>query len=189
MERAQVDTTNPIEAAWFNFLKNNLCNEITITFAEELTGNDAPRPQGRYITLNITTGPDQIGQDELRLNSDTKYFEVTGIRQYNLNIQSFRYNSRDVLDRIVTMLGDPLRLAELKNSQADIAINDIDSVNNVSDLLDAGYEKRHSLDITFSSSVILATEIRPIERAKATGVIDGAKEGQQTRVTDVDNPT
>lgn len=187
-ERALVDTDNPIEQAWYQFCKDNLDPSVTVTFAQELSGQDAPRPVGSYVTLNVISGPITKGMDELRKSETTDFFDITGERQYTLTIEAFRSGSRTNLEKLQLLLDSSVELKKLKESEADIAVVERGAVTNIAALLGTGFERRHSMDVVFNSSVKLETDIEPIESARISGTVSGGKEGDQTRSVDVSKP-
>jgi len=179
---------DPIRRAWYDFCRRNLEKDIVVTFAEELTGKDAPRPIGTYITLKIISGPATLGKDELRKNSKGT-FSVCGPRQYTISIQGFRSGSRQALEKLQICLQNPIEFNNLKESEADIAIVERGSVTDISALLDAGFERRFLMDVAFYSALEIETDIGNIEKVRVCGE---GKEGADGTVTipvfDVEKP-
>ena len=65
-----------------------------------------------------------------------------------------------------------------------IAIVDRGTVTKISELLETGFEERHSLDVTFNSSAKVETNIGPIEKARVSGTIKEGRDGDQNRTFD-----
>lgn len=169
---------DPIKAAWYNFIVRNVPEEVTVVFAEELSGRDAPRPKGSYITIEIISGPIKAGIDELRKNSTTDKFFICGMRQYTVSLQAFRSGSRSFLDCLQTVLDSPRETELLKES--NIAIVDPGTVTDISELLDVGFERRHQMDVVFNSVSSKETDIGPIETVRVSGSIKEGANGTHT---------
>src|SRR5690349_16416329 len=103
-----------IHKAWYDFLKAQMPEEFTITFAEALSGKDGPRPKPPYATIKIISGPRSRGFDELRRKKDSDIFETGGIRQYTVSLQAFGMGGHDALSDLVTKMDDPYASIELK---------------------------------------------------------------------------
>lgn len=160
-----------LERHWFDFVEANVPEEFTVTYAEVITGKDAPRPKPPYITLKIT-GPRPRGFDELRKEGDG--FKVSGMRQYTMSIMAMGEGAHDALSDLVTKMDDPYASVEIKRM---VGIVDRGDVLDVSALLEAGYERRASLDIIFNSAKNVGTEIKPIEHVSIGGTLKQGNQG------------
>ena len=160
--------------AWIDYSKKVLSSDWTITRAEEVTGKDAPRPSGSYITIKTISGPRKLTlDDELRFNGKSEgesNYNLVGQRAYTLSIKAFRAGHNDALQDLSTCLDDPDLCAFLKE-KADIAITNKGDVIDISGVLETGFEGRSSLDIIFNSSNNKETNVGLIERIVVTGEI------------------
>ena len=157
--------------AWFDYCTNVLPGEWTVAFAEEVSGADGVRPPKPYITLKIISGPRKLTVDDnLRNKESTDEFYLIGQRGYTLSIKSFGTDYVDGLEKVSTLLEDPVNWEQLK-ADADISIVDGGSVSDISAKLETGFEKRATLDIIFNSSNNIITSIGPIESVEVSGAI------------------
>lgn len=162
-------THSQIKSAWYEFVSQNVAPEVTVVFAEAVTGNPSPRPPKPYVTIKVISGPIATGLDEYRLNVGGT-FDVTGLRKYTVNLQAFGVEAYDILATLQTLIDNREKRAVLTD-QADISVVNRGAVTDLSELLETGYESRASLDITFNSSTAIDTEITPIEKAAVSGTI------------------
>lgn len=167
--------SNTITQAWLDYCNNVLGDEWTVTLAESLVGQDAPRPNGPYITLKIISGPRKLTlDDEVRFNGQTEgdsSFSLVGQRAYTLSIQAFRSGHSDALELLSTCLDDPDHYEELK-ARADIAITNRGDVIDISGKLETGWESRSSIDIIFNSSNNKPIGIGILEGVKISGELE-----------------
>lgn len=161
--------------AWLDYCNQVLPDEWTVTRAEEVTGKDAPRPAGPYITLKIISGPRKLSLgDELRFNgkeSGDRNFNLVGQRAYTLSIKSFRSGHADALEEISTCLDDPDFYQILKDKGC-IAVTNRGDVIDITSPLDTGFEGRSSLDIFFNSSNNKETGVGLIEGVEIKGELE-----------------
>lgn len=173
------ETEGPLYQAWLAYVIAVINDVgITVTFANELSGQDAPRPTGTYLTLNIISGPGGFnGISELRKTpgSDPATFDVCTTEQYTISIQAFRAESRTLLEKIRRLLDSPIDTEVLKESK--IAIVDKGTVTNIAAALSVGFERRHSLDVTFNSTASESTGLGSIGSASISGTIKDGKTG------------
>ena len=168
-----------LRLAFFDYVRENTPSSVTVTFAEDLVGSNATRPPTPYMTLKITSGPTMLGSsDDLRPKCDALgaptpdgKFTLSGMRQYVMSVQGFGFDSHDNLARIATLF-DFLPTLNLKKN-IDIAIVDRGNVEDISELLEVGFERRASLDVTFNSSFNVEVDPSLIETLRASGMIDG----------------
>lgn len=176
------ETEGPLYQGWRSFIVQVLDDpDITVTFAEELSGRDAPRPQGQYLTINIISGPSSFSgyPDMFRTpGSDPATFSLRQMEQYTVSIQAFRSGSRALLEKIRRFLDSPIDREVLQ--AADIAIVDKGSVQNISVPLDVGFERRHQLDVIFNSSKVVETSLSSIDQATIEGTLKEGKEGSHS---------
>ena len=100
---------------------------------------------------------------------------MTGQRQSTLSLQAFGTSldpnrSQDIIDTLHTLLDSPLTTEFLK-TQADIAIANRGTPNDVTTLLETGYERRATLDILFNSTQSVPVNPYLIERVKTSGTL------------------
>lgn len=161
--------------AWIDFCNQVLPDEWTVTRAEEVTGKDAPRPQGPYLTLKIISGPRRLTLvDEMRFNGKTEgnnNFDLVGQRAYTISIKAFRAGHGDALEEIATSLDDP-DFCEILREKACIAVTNIGDVLDISAKLETGFEGRSSLDIFFNSVNNKETSIGLIEGVEVKGSLE-----------------
>lgn len=167
-------TRPEIERMWFDFIEANVDEGFTVTYAEALTGRDAPRPKPPYITIKIISGPRPRGFDELRKRQGTPIFESGGIRQYTLSLQAFGMGGHDALSDLVAKMDDSYASIELKRI---VGIVDRGDVLDISALLETGYERRAQLDVIFNAAKNIETEIRPIEHVGVSGTLEQGNQG------------
>lgn len=169
---------NVIIQAWIDYCASVLGNDWTITRAEEVTGRDAPRPVGNYLTLKVISGPGRITiDDELRYDTPRDAFNLVGQRSYTLSIQAFRAGNSDALNLLSSKLGDPDFYDQLK-VDADISVTNKGSVTDISAQLETGFESRSAIDIFFNSSNNIETGIGTLEKVEISGELenpDGTK--------------
>lgn len=173
-------TRNDIENAWWKYVRSmtNL-DQDKIIFSEELTRKDGPRPKPPFITIKILSGPTPIGIDELRVKEGfTDKFQLQGLRQYTVSIQSFGVEGYDLLDDLQTSLDDSERTRQLY-VDAEIAIVSRGVLTDITALMETGHEKRSALDIVFNTNKKLDTSMVPIEHVGFTGTLEGAGAGEQ----------
>ena len=167
--------SNTIIQAWLDYCNQVLPDEWTVTRAEEVTGKDAPRPTGPYITIKIISGPRKITMDdEMRFNGKSqgsKNFNLVGQRAYTLSVKAFRAGHNDALSDISTYLDDP-DFCELLKEKACIAITNKGDVLDISGPIDTGFEGRSQLDIFFNSSNNKDTGIGLIEGVRIEGELE-----------------
>lgn len=176
--------------AWIDFCRNALPAEWTVTRAEEVTGKDAPRPQGPYITLKIISGPRPITLDDYKVfngqEEGNDNFDICGQRAYTLSINAFRSGNNDALSRILALLDVPQYYEQLKED-ADIAVTNRGSVVDISSLLDTGFEGRSALDIEFNSSIKVSNiGVGLIESVQVEGELE-TEDGRIINTSDIIN--
>lgn len=161
--------------AWVDLCNQVLPDEWTVTRAEEVTGKDAPRPVGPYITLKIISGPRRLTiVDETRFNGQengSSNFDLVGQRAYTLSIKAFRAGHNDALESIATCLDDP-DFYQLLKDKACISVTRIGDVLDISAKLETGFEGRSSLDIFFNSVNNKETNIGLIEGVEIEGSLE-----------------
>lgn len=168
--------------AWIDYCKLVL-PEYTVTRAEELTGSDAPRPQGPYLTLKIISGPRYVQEDDWKTIENDETVTISGQREYTVSIKAFRSGHNDALSLVQARLQDPDFYDQLKAS-ANISVSNKGDVIDISGKLETGYEGRSSLDINFYSSNNISTGIEVFDRVK----IDGELTGEDEEVKEIDIP-
>lgn len=161
--------------AWLDFCNQVVPDEWTVTRAEEVTGRDAPRPQGPYLTLKIISGPRKLTlDDEMRFNGKEEgscNFNLVGQRAYTISVKAFRAGHADVLEEISACLEDP-DFADLLRKKACIAITNRGDVIDISAQLETGYEGRSSIDIFFNSVNNKETKVGLIEGVEIQGSLE-----------------
>jgi len=166
--------SDKIISAWIEYCRSVLPDEWTITRAEEVTGKDAPRPVGPYLTLKIISGPGKLSiDDELRFNgkeSGERNFNLVGQRAYTLSIKAFRSGHGDALEELSACIEEP-DLYSMLRERADISVTRRGPVIDISGMLDTGFEGRSSLDIFFNSSNNKETSVGIIESVQVEGKI------------------
>lgn len=170
-------TRTELLGIWREFCENNVPQGTIVTYAEELANKGALRPDGTYLTLKITSGPVSNGKAELRPEGDQFY--ICEQERWTISIQAFRADADQILNTLKTRLQDPVELETLKESSADIAIVERGSVNNITALLDTGFERRFGMDVIFLSATKLATDLDSIEDVGLSGVFRDAKNGDR----------
>jgi hypothetical protein len=167
--------------AWYDYCRKVLPDEWTVTFAEEVTGKDAPRPQKPYLTLKIISGPGLVTMDDQVINCKGDAFSLVGQRKYTISVKAFGSGHIDALNDLSTLLDAPGYWDQLKED-ADIAVTNKGEVTDVSGLLETGYERRASLDIFFNSSNNKTIDIGPIESVKVDGSLDSGNKEINTNI-------
>lgn len=173
-------TESQVRNAWYQFVRTNTDVSFTVVWAEQLTGVGAPRPPVPFLTLKLIAGPTAVGQDELRYRPESAPaagddgYNLDGIDRGTISIQSFGSGGSDALQKLMRVLDNPILAGQLKQL-ADIAITDRGGVQNITALMDTGYESRHALDVQFTSSSSIDSGIEPIESAEVSGSIEGGQ--------------
>lgn len=172
--------------AWFDYCRNVLTPEWTVTFAEEISNADAVRPPKPYITIKIISGPRKMALDDnVTRKPGTDDYYLNGMRGYTLSIKSYGTGYFDALEDISTLLGDPDHGEQLKED-ADIAIVDRGDVSDISAKLETGFERRATLDIIFNSSNNKLIGVKPIEKVEVKGTI---KNEDSSKTVNTNMPT
>ena len=132
---------------------------------------DARRPSVPYMTLNYLTGPVRIAQlDEERVQDDGTII-MCATRNFTLSIKAYigdvRAKSHPDFWRPIQSLSDlsgkltTVAIRELFRKEG-LAIMNIEGIQDITELLETGYEPRANMDILFSySEQITDTHIGP----------------------------
>ncbi len=191
-KRGQIVDRKSIEDAWFTFVDDNTPGGVTVIFAEEVTGSQAPRPQKPFITIKLLSGPTTKSMDDLRFKNDpgppeenNTIYTLAGLRQYTVSLQAFGIGSQDNLSLVQTLLEDPDERQKLKT--ADISIVNRGQVLDISEIVDVGFERRHVLDIIFNSSSNVDVAPGSIEKATISGKLKKA-DGTEIIIDEVQVP-
>ena len=174
-----------IETSLFDFVDKNTPNEVTVIFAEEVSGSQGPRPKKPFTTIKILSGPTTVSfSDNLRFKSDplgpndprtenspSPVYSLGGIRGYSVSLQAFGVGSQDNLQFLQDIMNSPEVVENFKLA-GDIAIVSRGSIIDLSALIDTGYERRHSLDIVFNSASNVDVEAGAIEKAEIEGTLE-----------------
>lgn len=180
--------------SWFSYCDSNTPANVTVVFAEEVSGSQGPRPQKPFITLKLVSGPTPKGStDNLRFKNDpgppeenNVTYELSGLRQHSISIQSFGEGSQDNLAKLQTLFDSPIVVQFFKDN-GDIAIVNKGTVIDISALIDVGFERRHSLDVIFNTSSNVDVIVGSIEKAEVGGTLKKA-DGTEIIVDPVEIP-
>lgn len=167
-----------LEDAWYDYFNENTSEEVTVVFSEAITGEMVARPPKPYITLKIISGPGKVGEDDLRPDNKKDFegkktgkFDLCGVRSFTLSVQGFGQGAHDSLGNVCTLLSFSLNRERLI-AKADIAINNFPEVVDISDIIEAGFERRASMDIFFSSSSNVRVDPSIITKVGFGGTVD-----------------
>lgn len=163
-----------VETAWYNFVRTNTDSFVNIVFAEE----KAPRPPEKpFVAIKLISGPSTFGSDHLA-NVDDDKFAIVGMRQFTMNLQCFGPGSLDILSRLQTLLDSPT-IIEKFIKDAQIAIVDRGTVQDISAGLDTGFERRQNLDIVFNTAECVEQTLPVVEKTEIGGTLkkeDGSEQ-------------
>ena len=160
-----------ILTTWLRAIRQLLSdNSVTIIFAEQ----PGPRPEKPYISLKLLAGPSPLGSfDDFRRDETTQNrFVISGMRQYTLNIQVFGPDSLAIVDQVQTLMDSPNIFPLLRNDDVDLAVVERGGVDDISELLDTGYEARVSMDVVFNAAVNVVVDPGTIESVEWSGEIE-----------------
>lgn len=181
-------TRNCIETAWYEFVRNfTTVENLTVIFADELSPNtgQGPRPPRPYVTLKIISGPEPVYQfDDFRFNSATNKFEICGLRQYSISIQSFGVDAIEALSELQMKLDLPEAIQCFHESDADISIVNKGPVTNISSLLETGFEDRASMDVVFNTTKSVESDPGIIEKIDFEGTLENGNAHIETGTVD-----
>jgi len=83
----------------YDWFKNNSeFDASSIIWANQ----SAPQPSPPYLTMNIISGPDEVGTDEVVYDVDSESTKVRGLRTFTLSLNSFGRDSNQYLSDIKT---------------------------------------------------------------------------------------
>lgn len=124
---------------------------------------DGPRPARPYATLRLITGAVKLGgQDNLRVN-ESGVFYLNGPREITVSINVMGVSALDILTTARDSLDDPSVIDDL---EADgIAIIEDGSPQNITELLETGFEERAQMDLKIGfqaerdSTAVVVTKI------------------------------
>ena len=165
--------------AWYDFVNDNTPKNVTVIFAEQVSGEMSPRPRKPFITLKFLNGPQPKNFDDLRYKGDQGLptenkvaYTLAGLRQNTISIQAFGEGSEDSLALVQTLLDSPVHKDKLK--AVGIAIVSRGQILDVSELIDVGFERRHVLDVVFNTSSNVDVVPGSIEKASISGKLKKA---------------
>lgn len=172
-------THEDLKEVWRNFVDRNTDRHTTVIFSEEMgPGEDGPRPPVPFITLQIISGPTTIGgtanlrpQTEAEGGVDNSKFWISEMEGYTISMQAFGHGSHDSLRKVRVMLSNPDEVALFKKA-ANVGIVERGQVQNLTEILTVGFERRATLDVTFMSSANYSIDPSTIERVRVNGTIE-----------------
>lgn len=121
---------------------------------------DQPRPKLPYITLNIISGPNKIGTDEIKYEENK--FKINGRRFFTLSIQAFGERALETMSNLQSSIEKPTVREKLRS--AGLAIWNEPNVLDLTTLLETDFEQRSSMDVMFGiTRQIIDEELTYIE--------------------------
>jgi hypothetical protein len=154
---------------------------VTVIWAEQ----NAPRPQGEFVTLKIISGPIKIGRDESRISETIPgQLDIIGHRSFIVSINSYGGDALVLLLK----LQDSLSLLSVRDplSTAGLTVNDVGNVRDVTAVVDTRFERRANLEVTFSYVTTYDENPGYIEKVSvAENYLDGDGSSQITRTSTV----
>lgn len=172
-------TRENILQTWRKFIEANTSNAIgpdKVIFAEEVTGSQGPRPKKPFITIKLISGPtskpsfDNLRFKEEKVAPESPIWEIGGQRQRVVSLQAFGVDSEDELASIQNHLDAP-EAVEFFKTEVDVAIVNKGTILDISEIIEAGFERRHSLDITFNHASNVESKAGAIEKTSISGKI------------------
>lgn len=176
-------TRAQIEEAWFDFCvkyTSNSINDQKVIFAEEVSGEAAPRPKKPFITIKLISGPtNKAATSNLRFEGNPDLgaanidWSLNDQVQRVVSLQAFGKNSEDELRGLQRVM-DSFDVVSHFKKNGDIAIVNKGTILDISAQIDVGFERRHSLDITFNHADHAIVQEGAIEKTAISGKLKTA---------------
>jgi len=121
---------------------------ITETRTEKDTiwsNQDGEQPTPPYMTMNIISGPRNVGDDDFIDSDGNGNFEQRGLRQITLSLQAYGEKSFELLSRVQTLVQLPEIVQKFK--AVKYSVSNLPPIVNISNLVEVNWESRHQMDI------------------------------------------
>ena len=142
---------------------------------------NAPRPDLPYVTLSMLSFS-QVGWDYIPRPDTNGDAELTGDREFTLQMQAFGDNAFGILEDIRTSLQKPSVLDTLRDD--GIVFVNQNEITNVTALLDTEWEPRASMDIQFRVAQTAEDDLGKIETVELQEILnDGQSDIYDETVT------
>lgn len=115
---------------------------VLVIFADE----NAPRPSKTYLTIKVVE-KHSVGQPHYTNTNSAGVQQLSWDEDVSVSVQSFGSNAYDILDALSADFKRESILELLQSS--DIVVRSIDTVRNLTELLDSVFEQRASVDLVF----------------------------------------
>ena len=154
-----------IMQGWISVLKNIFPLEYTIVRSDALVGSGAIKPDGKFITLKLITGPGEQTNDEVYFFPDDENFmRMRTAKNFTMSLNFYREDSFDNINLFKIRLYDPVIVDFLKEN-GKISVTSRGDVVDLSDMLETGFDRRYQMDIGFAVGMEYVTTIGRIEKA------------------------
>ena len=145
--------------SWVSVIKNILGEDYTVIRAEGAVGAGAVRPDGKFVTVKLISGPNDYTIDEVsRVNVDCN-LELVSAKTFTISVQAFREGAMDAILNIKMQLENPEKIEMLEK----ISVTQRGDVTDLSQQFETGFEERFSLDISFAVGFTAPTNIGIID--------------------------
>lgn len=162
-----------IRSGLYNWLKEELRDTAIGPDKIVWFNQDAPRPSRPYVALDLTSGPSQVGHDELRNVSDG-VLDVTGNRRITVTVAVYGEDSDLYAMRLHSSLEKPTVQAALYGY--GLSLNRQEDVQDVTTRLETRYETRYQFDAIFNCVSSVRDEVGHIEEVQITDEINDSTE-------------
>ena len=166
------------DAIW-SWAQENVPPQCTVIWDKP----NVPRPCEPYVTLNLTTVSVKTGHDSWQYISGDD-FRIGGQRTLTLSVIAYGPNLEEQMNQeiksaqqICTDLRDslenPLVLEKLRKN--GLAVHNEPTVQDISALLESGFQDRANVDITFGYAHNQRVPVGIIEKVEGEAHVEGAK--------------
>lgn len=150
---------------WIAVLNKIFPSEYSIIRSDALVGSGAIKPDGKFITLKLITGPDDQTMDEMLFFPDAENFmKMRTAKNFTMSFNFYREGALDNINLFKLRLFDP-EIVDFLKENGKISVNSRGTVVDLSDLLETGFDNRYQMDIGFAVGMEYTTEIGRIEKA------------------------
>lgn len=167
--------TGPLALAIYNWFKD--ATGLTVIWDDQ----SGIRPEKPYGTLRVISGPAKVaGHDEQRVRQSDNKIEVSGIRVFTVSCNIYGANALSLMSQADAWLGHLVTLEAFR--AAGLAVVRNERIQNLTRLMDTGFESRAQMDVVFSTASVLVDDITGIIETVETTAGPGLDVEPKTQV-------
>lgn len=134
---------------FFYELSDNLKFEPFLDGKIIIQDQNSPQPNKTYLTIKLITGFNDNGGDNVIYNTDTTKYYLSNQKNYTLNIQAHGIDSSNYLNYLKKVFSLPECVTYCR--EKNISFANPQDIDDISTIINNGFEKRHNLDILCNS--------------------------------------